>query len=123
MTGSGRGVNLMNRPVFGPTGSMFCTMQAAANQQAAQGGFMHAGGAFRSGVNEINEANIPTESDIIYASFENQTAFRSLPVTCPPGQLSCAGTGECIDKVFLLLCVLVGLLGYFYFSTKAVKIS
>ncbi|XP_063702432.1 serine protease nudel [Culicoides brevitarsis] len=92
-----------------PGGNYYCAFMPNANQQIPMGF-----GAFRTseaiaaeGNSEIiaatKKSNVPSETDIIYASFttkpvKNMTAFQErASVSCRPGTIACAGTGQCIE--------------------------
>lgn len=104
-------------------GNYYCAFMPQANHQIP-GGF----GAFRTSEaiaaesnQEVSPAtehtNVPSESDIIYASFtnkpvKNMTEFQQRAnVNCEPGKIACAGTGQCIETVRCFLHFL-----YFQFS-------
>lgn len=107
------GHNNMNYGRMMPTGpsqgNYYCAFMPQANHQNPFGF-----GTFRTSeaiaaegnqaISSITEkTNVPSESDIIYASFttkpvKNMTEFQlRANVRCEPGTIACAGSGQCIE--------------------------
>uniref|UniRef100_A0A336MDC0 CSON014457 protein n=1 Tax=Culicoides sonorensis TaxID=179676 RepID=A0A336MDC0_CULSO len=103
------GRNLVMAPSAPSQGNYYCAFMPQANQQIP-GGF----GTFRTSENMgldgnqqiptvTEHTNVPSETDIIYASFTNKPVknvteiVARASVSCPPGTMACAGSGECIE--------------------------
>lgn len=78
-------------------GNYHCAFVPHANQQIPNGF-----GIFRSS-EDAHEPNIPSEMDIVYASFSNQTKDNEFsraeaPIKCERDEITCASGSQCIDR-------------------------